>query len=81
MRRLAEGLGVPPGALYHHVASMQELSVARGEQLLSDSAPPISTADPAQASADSRAALLPIRAGSEVISFVHVQARRARARE
>ncbi|MFZ0384773.1 MAG: TetR family transcriptional regulator, partial [Solirubrobacteraceae bacterium] len=71
MRRLAQGLGVQPGALYHHVASKQELLVAVGEQLLSDSAPAICTTDPAQAAADLRTALLPIRDGAEVISFVH----------
>jgi TetR/AcrR family tetracycline transcriptional repressor len=71
MRRLAQGLGVQPGALYHHVASKQELLVAVGEQLLSDCAPAISTVDPAQAAADIRAMLLPIRDGAEVISFVY----------
>jgi TetR/AcrR family tetracycline transcriptional repressor len=71
MRRLAQGLGVQPGALYHHVASKQELLVAVGEQLLSDGAPAISTVDPAQAAADIRAMLLPIRDGAEVISFVY----------
>jgi TetR/AcrR family transcriptional regulator, tetracycline repressor protein len=71
MRRLAQDLGVQPGALYHHVASKQELLVAVGEQLLSDSAPAISTVDPAQTAADIRAMLLPIRDGAEVISFVY----------
>jgi TetR/AcrR family tetracycline transcriptional repressor len=71
MRRLARDLGVQPGALYYHVVSKQELLAAIGEQILSDSAPAISTADPAQAAADIRAALLPIRDGAEVISFVH----------
>lgn len=71
MRRLAQGLGVQPGALYHHVASKQELLVAVGEQLLSESAPAITTNDPAQAAGDLRAALLSIRDGAEVISFVH----------
>ena len=71
MRRLAQRLGVQPGALYHHVASKQELLVAVGERLLSDSAPTISVTDPAQAAGDLRAALLPIRDGAEVISFVH----------
>jgi AcrR family transcriptional regulator len=71
MRRLARDLGVQPGALYHYVASKQELLAAVGEQILSESVPVVSTADPAQTAADLRAALLPIRDGAEVISFVH----------
>jgi TetR/AcrR family tetracycline transcriptional repressor len=71
MRRLAQELGVQPGALYHHVASKQELLAAVGERILADSAATISTADPAQAARDIRAALLPIRDGAEVLSFVH----------
>ncbi|WP_249010619.1 TetR/AcrR family transcriptional regulator [Conexibacter sp. DBS9H8] len=71
MRTLAQDLGVQPGALYHYVASKQELLVAVGEQILADSAAAISTADPAQAALDIRAALLPIRDGAEVLSFVH----------
>jgi TetR/AcrR family tetracycline transcriptional repressor len=71
MRRLAQELGVQPGALYHHVASKQELLAAVGERILSDGAPGVSTVDPAQAAADIRAVLLPIRDGAEVISFVH----------
>jgi TetR/AcrR family transcriptional regulator, tetracycline repressor protein len=71
MRGLAHDLGVQPGALYHYVASKQELLAAVGEQLLADSAAAISTTDAAQAAADIRAVLLPIRDGAEVISFVH----------
>lgn len=71
MRRLARDLGVQPGALYYYVASKQELLVAVGEQILSDGAAAISTADPAQAAAELRAALLSIRDGAEVIALVH----------
>ena len=71
MRRLAVDLGVQPGALYHYVASKQELLAAVGEQILSDGAAAISTTDPARAAADIRLVLLPIRDGAEVISFVH----------
>lgn len=71
MRRLARDLDVQPGALYHYVASKQELLAAVGEYILSDSASRISTTDPARAAADIRATLLPIRDGAEVISFVY----------
>ena len=71
MRAVAQDLGVQPGALYHHVASKQELLVAVGEKILSDGAAAISRTDAAQAAADIRAVLLPIRDGAEVISFVH----------
>jgi len=71
MRRLALDLGVQPGALYYHVASKQELLAAVGEQLLIDSAAAISISDPVQAAVEIRAALLSIRDGAEVVSFVH----------
>ncbi|HUC26796.1 MAG TPA: TetR family transcriptional regulator, partial [Streptosporangiaceae bacterium] len=70
MRRLAQGLGVQPGALYYHVASKQELLAAVAERTLSDSAQAISTSDPAQAASDIRQALLPVRDSADVISFV-----------
>ena len=71
MRRLATELGVQPGALYYHVASKQQLLVAVGEQLLGDHAAQIATSDPRQAALDLREALLSVRDGAEMISFVH----------
>ena len=70
MRRLAHELGVQPGALYHHVASKQDLLAAVAERVVTDSASTISTTDAAQAARDVRAALLPIRDSAELISFV-----------
>jgi TetR/AcrR family transcriptional regulator, tetracycline repressor protein len=69
MRRLAQSLGVQPGALYYHVASKQDLLAAVAEQVLDGAE--ISTEDPATAARDIRAALLPIRDSADVISFVN----------
>jgi TetR/AcrR family transcriptional regulator, tetracycline repressor protein len=70
MRRLAQGLGVQPGALYYHVASKQDLLAAVAERILAPSTQTISTTDPAQAAWDIRAALLPVRDSADVVSFV-----------
>ncbi|GAA4538776.1 TetR family transcriptional regulator [Pseudonocardia xishanensis] len=67
MRRVAQHLGVQPGALYYHVASKQELLAEIASRILAD--PP--TTDPRQAARDLRAALLRARDGAEVVSFVH----------
>ena len=69
MRRLAQSLGVQPGALYYHVASKQDLLAAVAEQILNKAE--ISTDDLAQAAHDIRAALLPVRDSADVISFVN----------
>jgi TetR/AcrR family transcriptional regulator, tetracycline repressor protein len=71
MRRLAQQLGVQPGALYYHVASKQDLLVAVAERILNHSSTAISAEDPTRAALDIRAALLPIRDGADVISFVN----------
>jgi len=68
MRRLAQELGVQPGALYYHVASKQELLAAVGERILAGST--ASTADPAEAARQIRAALLEVRDSAEIVSFV-----------
>jgi AcrR family transcriptional regulator len=70
MRRLAQDLGVQPGALYYHVASKQDLLAAVAERMLTDTAQAISSTDPAQAARDIRDALLPVRDSADVISFV-----------
>lgn len=70
MRRLAQELGVQPGALYHHVASKQDLLAAVADRIVTDSTRMISTTDAAQAARDVRHALLPIRDSAELISFV-----------
>lgn len=70
MRRLAEHLGVQPGALYYHVDSKQDLLAAVAEQILADHAEEISTADPRQAARAIREALLPVRDSADVVSFV-----------
>ena len=69
MRRLAQSLGVQPGALYHHIASKQDLLAAVAEQILDQAQ--ISGEDPARAAHDIRAALLPIRDSADVISFIN----------
>ncbi len=69
MRRLADELGVQPGALYYHVASKQDLVAAAGEHILA-AAGPVSL-DPVQAAEELRALLLDVRDGAEVISFVY----------
>lgn len=70
MRRLAQCLGVQPGALYYHVASKQELLAAVAEHILGNSAHTVSATDPAQAAWDIRQALLPVPDSADVISFV-----------
>jgi AcrR family transcriptional regulator len=69
MRRLAQKLGVQPGATYYHVANKQDLLVAVAERILNQAQ--ISTADPARAALDIRVALLPIRDGADVVSFAN----------
>lgn len=69
MRRLAEELGVQPGALYYHVDSKQDLLAAVAERILADNAQAISTSDPRQAARAIRDALLPVRDSADVISF------------
>ena len=71
MRRLAQRLGVQPGALYYHVASKQDLLVGVAERILNHSTTEISTDNPTQAALDIRAALLPIRDSADVISFAN----------
>ncbi|SHL34588.1 transcriptional regulator, TetR family [Pseudonocardia thermophila] len=68
MRRLAQDLDVAPGALYYHVASKQELLAAVAERILADW--PSGAADPRSAAAGLRRALLQVRDGAEVVSFV-----------
>lgn len=70
MRRLAQDLGVQPGALYYHIASKQDLLVAVAERILASRVQTISDTDPAQAACDIRRALLPVPDSAEVISFV-----------
>ena len=70
MRRLAEHLGVQPGALYYHIESKQDLLAAVAERILADHTAAISTADPRQAARAIREALLPVRDSADVISFV-----------
>ena len=68
MRRLALDLGVQPGALYYHVANKQELLAAVAARILDDGAG--TAADPRTAAQGLRAALLRVRDGAEVVSFV-----------
>lgn len=70
MRRLAQDLGVQPGALYYYVTSKQDLLAAVAGRILADAEPTISTTDPAQAARDIRDALLPVRDSADVVSFV-----------
>ena len=70
MRRLAQDLGVRPGALYYYVARKQDLLAAVAERILADSAETISSTDPAAAAWDIRQALLSVRDSADVISFV-----------
>lgn len=68
MRRLAHDLGVAPGALYYHVANKQELLAVVAERVLdaAGSAP----SDTRAAARDLRTAMLGVRDGAEVVSFV-----------
>ncbi len=68
MRRLAQDLGVQPGALYYHVASKQELLAAVATRILDGAS--FTAADPRGAAQELRAALLRVRDGAEVVSFV-----------
>ncbi|MCW0214821.1 MAG: TetR family transcriptional regulator [Pseudonocardia sp.] len=68
MRRVAQELGVQPGALYYHVASKQDLLADVGARILAGA--PLSTTDARGAAADLRSALLRVRDGAEVVSFV-----------
>lgn len=70
MRRLAETLGVAPGALYYHVESKQDLLAAVAERILAEPAGQISTDDPKRAARALREALLAVRDSADVISFV-----------
>lgn len=66
MRRVANSLGVAPGALYWHIANKQELIGFMAEaivQPLVDGAVP----DPARLSSELREALLSVRDGAEVV--------------
>lgn len=68
MRQLALDLGVQPGALYYHVASKQELLAVVAARILD--AFPVTATDPRGAAQDLRNALLRVRDGAEVVSFV-----------
>lgn len=67
MRGLALDLGVQPGALYYHVASKQDLLAAVAERILRGV--PVGD-DPRSAAQNLRTALLRVRDGAEVVSFV-----------
>lgn len=71
MRRLAQDLGVQPGALYYHVPSKQDLLAAVAERILTDHTVTISATDPVRAAADLRRALLQVRDSADVVSFAH----------
>ena len=70
MRRLAQHLGVQPGALYYYVASKQDLLAAVAGRILADSGQTVTATDPAQVARDIRATLLPVRDSADVVSFV-----------
>jgi TetR/AcrR family tetracycline transcriptional repressor len=69
MRRLADDLGVRPGALYYHVPSKQDLLVDVAVRILDDAPEPVPTDDPREAAIALRAALLAVRDGAELVSF------------
>lgn len=68
MRRLAQTLGVRPGALYYHVASKQDLLALLAERILEGLT--LAGAGPERAAHDLRDVLLPVRDSADVISFV-----------
>ncbi|WP_154676138.1 TetR/AcrR family transcriptional regulator C-terminal domain-containing protein [Amycolatopsis benzoatilytica] len=68
MRRVALDLGVQPGALYYHVANKQELLAVVAARIL-DGLPGVAD-DPRGAAEGFRQALLRVRDGAEVVSFV-----------
>lgn len=68
MRGLAQDLGVQPGALYYHVASKQELLAAVAARILDEI--PAPATDARSAAEALRTALLRVRDGAEVVSFV-----------
>lgn len=70
MRRLAQDLGVQPGALYYHVDSKQDLLVAVAGRVLDESVGASAT-DPAEVAVAIREALLPVRDGADVVSFAN----------
>lgn len=67
MRRLAQQLGVQPGAIYHYVTSKQDLLVAVAQRILDRAQ--IAAEDPAGFALALRAALLPVRDSADVVSF------------
>ncbi|MET9264524.1 TetR family transcriptional regulator [Amycolatopsis sp. NPDC004079] len=68
MRRVALDLGVQPGALYYHVANKQELLAVVAARILKGL--PGVAKDPRDAAEGFRSALLQVRDGAEVVSFV-----------
>lgn len=70
MRRVAQDLDVRPGALYYHVADKQELLAEVAARILDEVPGGISRTDARAAARDLRAALLRVRDGAEVVSFV-----------
>jgi TetR/AcrR family transcriptional regulator, tetracycline repressor protein len=67
MRRVAQDLAVRPGALYYHVANKQELLAEVAGRILGEG--PVGD-DPRKAARALREALLRVRDGAEVVSFV-----------
>ena len=74
MRRLAADLGVRPSALYHHLASKQELLGAVADSVLARRPPPAPTgewaADTAATCAWLRESVLAYRDGAELVATV-----------
>lgn len=73
MRRVADQLGVAPGALYWHIANKQDLLSAIAEQLLSPLTTDGTQEDPAAFCRELRRALLSHRDGAEVIASALAQ--------
>jgi AcrR family transcriptional regulator len=74
MRRLAAELDVRPSALYHHVASKQELLAAVATRIVGRAPRPETTSGEAAVRAECRAlrdAMLAWRDGAEVVATVH----------